>query len=158
MALAFNDLLALLQRDPTVLNRLLMQTQAPQQIQATPQQTPFDQAAAALNLTPQEKYLYQYHLNNLGGPGQVVQPNGDISTVLQTIVTGPDGRYYNIPTVWGGKELSPPEAAQQAEKVGWDKWPAYATPDAADARYDQMHGYMDQDVGAYLKKPKSGGQ
>lgn len=116
-------------------------------------QTPYslDQANTELKLTPQEQFLYQHHLSNLTGSGKVMQPGGDISTVLQAVVTGPDGRFYNIPTVWEGQILSPEQARQRAAAVGWDKWPSYAAPTVADERYMAMHRYMDRDVGIYRR-------
>lgn len=108
----------------------------------------YRRATKELSLTPQEQNLYRYHLDNLYGTGKIRQGR-DISTVLQTVVTGPDNRYYNIPTVWGGKILSPEAAQAKAAEIGWDKWPSYETPDAADARYMQMHGYFDRDIGVY---------
>ena len=124
-------------------------------------ETPYglSQAMTDLKLTPQEQFLYQHHLDNLSGEGKVVQPNGDISTLLQAVVTGPDGRFYNIPTVWEGKALPPNEAAQRAASIGWDKWPSYIAPTLADERYMRMHQYMDHDVGIYRRanQPKRGG-
>lgn len=130
-------------------NRALVQSmRQPQQPQT---QTYYQQAVRDLGLTPQEQFLYQHHLNNLVEGGRVVQPNGDVSTLLQAVVTGPDGRYYNIPTVWGGQVLPPQQAMQQAAAVGWDKWPAYPTPEAADTRYGAMHDYLGRDTGAWIK-------
>jgi hypothetical protein len=102
-------------------------------------------------LTPQEQNLVEHHLNNLYGPGKVISPTGDVSTVLQAVTTRrPDGsRYYNIPTVWDGKALTIDEASERAAKVGWDKWPSYATPEQADLRYEWMHGLMEKDTRAY---------
>jgi hypothetical protein len=122
------------------LNLMRTSVQAPQTI------TYFNQAMSELGLTPQEQFLYQHHLNNLYGTGKVIQSNSDISTVLQAVVTGHDGKYYNIPTVWDGQVLPPDQAAQRAASAGWDKWPSYSTPDAADARYEAMHAYMDKDT------------
>jgi len=76
--------------------------------------SPLSQAIGTLSLSPQEQNLYLHHLNNLHGDGKVVQKNGDISTLLQAVVSGPGG-YYNIPTVWEGKELSVPE--KKAERT-----------------------------------------
>lgn len=111
----------------------------------------YRQAFQDMGLTPQESYLYQHHLDNLIGEGKVIQPNGDISTMLQVVVTGPDGKFYNIPTVWDGKILEPDAAQKQAAKIGWDKWPAYPTPEAADARYENMHRYLERDTAAWIK-------
>lgn len=110
----------------------------------------FNQAVSQLGLTPQEQFLYQHHLDNLWGGGRVVQPGGDVSTVLQAVVQGPDGRYYNIPTVWNGAALPVDQALQQAAQAGWQQWPGYATPEAADARYMAMHGLMERDTAAWL--------
>jgi hypothetical protein len=115
-------------------------------------QTSYNEATQAMGLTPQEQFLYQHHLNNLYGGGRVVQPTGDVSTLLQAVVTGPDGRYYNIPTVWGGQVLEPDQARAQAAQVGWDKWPAYDSPDVADKRYGDMHDYLEKDTGAWIKQ------
>lgn len=113
--------------------------------------SPYDQATMELSLSPQEQYLYQVHLNNLHGTGKVTHPNGDISTLLQTVVSGPNGLYYNIPTVWGGKVLDVPSARRMAEAVGWDKWPGYTTPKMADWRYGKMHDYLEQDTASYIQ-------
>ncbi len=103
-----------------------------------------------MGLSPQEQNLYWHHLNNLYGPGKVEQPNGDISTVLQAVVGGPGGQFYNIPTVWNGQQLTVPEATARAVDVGWRNWPSYASPELADLRYETMHGMMGRDVGQYL--------
>lgn len=112
-------------------------------------------ATQQLGLTPQEQFLYQHHLNNLYGAGKVVYPDGTISTLDQAVVQGPQG-YYSIPTIWEGQQLSPDLAAQRAAAVGWDKWPSYPTPEAADARYvGQMHEYLGRDVAAYRQNGES---
>jgi hypothetical protein len=111
----------------------------------------FSAAMSTLNMTPQEQNLYQHHLDNLSGDGKVTQPNGDISTVLQAVV-GHDGLFYNIPLVWDGKTLSPDDAAKRAGAQGWQNWPAYATADAADARYAQMHNFMEKDTANFIRQ------
>jgi hypothetical protein len=118
--------------------------------------SPYEQAHAALNLTPQERGLYERHLANLTGPGKVSHPDGSISTLYQMGVQGPDGLQYNIPSVYNGKILQPEQAIQAAAQQGWHNFPSYPTPEAADARYDQMHQYMDQDVGQYLAQQQRG--
>lgn len=107
-------------------------------------------AAHELGLTYQEQNLYQHHLNNLNGAGKFAQPDGAISTVLQAVVSPDNKNFYNIPTVWDGKQLSIPEATQRAAAIGWSNWPSYGSPDEADARYESMHRYMDNDVERYL--------
>lgn len=106
----------------------------------------FDDAVKELSLTPQEQYLYQHHLKNLTGPGHIVQPGGEVSTMLQANTQGPDGRYYNIPTVWYGQQLPMPLARLMAAQIGWDKWPAYPDAGEAERRYNDMHQYMTRDL------------
>ena len=135
-----------------------------------PQQQPFqsnlDAAHQALNLTPQERALYERHLTNLTGPGGVDNaptpdnPQGSRSTLFQTSIER-GGKHYNIPTVWDGKILAQfddkgkftgaPEAEKRAEAYGLDKFPSYNSEAEAEARYQQMHQFMDQDTAQYLK-------
>jgi spore germination cell wall hydrolase CwlJ-like protein len=128
-----------------------------------------DEAQSTLNLNPQERALYDRHVNNLNGPGGVDNPpdennpQGSRSTVY-VAVQEHNGRFYNIPTVWNGKRevekytrpngtsLDVPNKAalDNVEKAGWDNFPSYRTPEEADARYAQMHKYMDKDTAAYM--------
>jgi hypothetical protein len=57
-------------------------------------------ADKTLNLTPQERALYQRHLTNLNGPGGVDNPNGSRSTLFQMSFEQ-DGKTYNIPDCMG---------------------------------------------------------
>lgn len=116
--------------------------------------SPYEQAQAALQLTPEEKGLYERHLANLSGSGKVSHPDGSISTLYQMSVDGPGGQTYNIPSVYNGKILQPNQAIQNAAQQGWHTFPAYPTQEAAEARYEQMHSFMDQDVGNYLAQQK----
>jgi hypothetical protein len=102
-------------------------------------------ADAAMRLTPEEKYLYNTHLSNLNGPGKVVHPMGDISSLYQMSFER-DGKIYNIPTIWGGKALPPGDAVKAAEATGLEKFPAYDTPEEAEGRYGQMHDYLAKDT------------
>lgn len=104
------------------------------------------QASEALKLSPQEQYLYMHHLNNLATGRAVKNADGSISTVLQRVVGGPNGRYYNIPSVWNGRILGAKEATMMSSQMGWGRWPSYSSPDEADARYMAMHKYMNDDV------------
>lgn len=111
--------------------------------------SPFESAVRQMNLTPQEQNLYQHHLGNLYGPGKVKNPSGSISTMLQAVVPGPGGRFYNIPTVWGGQALDVHTARQLAAQQGWNNWPSYPTPEAADLRYETMHDFVERDTERY---------
>jgi peptidoglycan hydrolase-like protein with peptidoglycan-binding domain len=98
-----------------------------------------------LQPTPQELHLYEHHLDELS-KGGVHNPDGSISTVKQITVER-DGKSYNIPTVWGGKVVSNDEAIKRAGDQGWDSWPSYPSEQAAQQRYDAMHGAMEMDTG-----------
>jgi hypothetical protein len=126
-------------------------------------------AQQALSLSPQETALYQMHLQNLTGPGGVdnppdaTNPQGSRSTLYQAVQEHA-GKFYSIPTVWNGKREVEPytksdgsvmdvpnqTALDNVSKTGWDKFPSYATPDEADARYEAMHKFIDQDTSQYL--------
>lgn len=126
-------------------------------------------AQQLLRLNPQERALYQMHLDNLHGPGGVdnppdeQNPQGSRSTLYQAVQER-GGKFYNIPTVWNGKrEVEPytkPDgtvmdvpnktALANVEKIGWDKFPSYSDPDQADARYDAMHRFIDGDTSRYM--------
>jgi hypothetical protein len=140
--------------------------------QAQPQfQSNLLAAADMLKLNPQERALYQRHIDNLTGSGGVdnppdaQNPQGSRSTLYQAVQEGPGGKFYSIPTVWNGKREVEPytkadgstmdvpnkTALQNVEKAGWNNFPSYATPDEADQRYQLMHSFMDGDTQRYLK-------
>jgi len=100
----------------------------------------------SLGLTPQEEFLYQHHVGNLQSGKAVHNEDGSVSTIYSINTEGPGGLTYNLPTVWDGKIVPAQEAIQRAAEVGWNRWPAYATSDEADARYEQMHRFMARDV------------
>jgi hypothetical protein len=104
-------------------------------------------AKRRLFLSPEEQNLYRHHLQNLWGPGGVDNPDGSRSTVYTMGTEGPDGRQYNVPTVYDGQIL-PPDAAAARGVGGPVAFPSYPTPEAADARYMQMHDQMEKDAGA----------
>jgi hypothetical protein len=115
--------------------------------------TNYNAANTQLKLNPQEQALYQMHLQNLHGAGGVDNPDGSRSTLYQTTFEL-DGKNYVIPTVWGGKILTPDQAQQMAKQYGIDKFPSYGSDQEAEARYQQMHGFMEQDTAAYMKNRK----
>jgi len=108
-------------------------------------------AQVDLNMTPEERDLYDRHLSNLWGTGGVDNPDGSRSTLFQA-GTNVGGREYNIPTVYDGRKLPFDEALARAKQQGIDKFPSYPTVEASEARYDQMHGYMDRDTGQYFEQ------
>lgn len=109
-------------------------------------------ADTAMKLAPEEKALYQRHLGNLIGAGGVDNPDGSRSTLFATTV-GVDDRTFIIPTVWDGKILPPDQAMQRAKAEGLDKFPSYATVEEAQARYDQLHSFMEKDTAAFKAVP-----
>lgn len=116
-----------------------------------------NEADAALHLNSEERALYQRHLTNLNGKGGVDNPDGSRSTLFQTTVEH-DGKFYVIPTVFDGKILWQKDAADPAaaaiervKQIGWDKFPSYKTEHEAEARYQQMHVFMERDTEDYQK-------
>jgi hypothetical protein len=122
-------------------------------VEAGPRANYMAEADAAMNLTPEEKYLYQTHLQNLYGTGKVVHPDGSISSLLQMSFEGPGGKTYSIPTVWGGQALPPRDAIRMAEQTGGlDRFPSYASGDEAEARYQQLHDYLGRDTADFIDR------
>lgn len=133
----------------------------------SPRMENYNAANVEMDLTPEEQALYQRHLSNLYGTGGVDNQNGTRSTLYQSVQQRPDGKYYNVPTVWDGKietekwtrpadgkvfDVPNAVAKQNIGNAGWASFPSYATPDEADTRYDQMHRYMEKDTNQYQKK------
>src|SRR5689334_9678758 len=87
--------------------------------------------------TPEEKYLYQIHLDNLKN-APVINADGSVSTLRQMSFEQ-DGKTYNVPTVWDGKVHSPNEAIARANKIGLSKFPSYKNTAEAERRYNEMH-------------------
>jgi hypothetical protein len=104
----------------------------------------FQAANKQLQLTPQEQFLYQMHLNNLAAGG-VSNPAGGTSTLfVVTFEIG--GKTYVIPTVWNGQILPPAQALEMARKTGLEKFPSYKDDQEAGQRYHKMHDFMEQDL------------
>ena len=121
----------------------------------TPPQDNFRAAQGALSMTPQEQSLYQRHLSNLYGPGGVDNPDGSRSTLFQS--SGDvGGKTYNVPTVYNGQILPVNSAWDRAIASGMNQFPSYPNADTAEARYNQMHNYMDRDTAAYMQSRKRG--
>lgn len=138
-------------------------------LQASPAPPPppassIDEAQSAINMTPQERFLYGMHVANLNGSGGVDNTDGSRSTLYQSVQPHA-GKFYNVPTVWDGKietekwkhpttgqtfDVPNATALKNVEKIGWDKFPSFATPQEADARYEAMHSFMEKDTAKYL--------
>jgi len=107
-------------------------------------------AQEALGLSPEEQNLYQHHLSNMANYAQVYNQDMTGSTLLQITAQGPNGRFYNLPTVWDGRELPPVAGRDMAvARQGWNYWPSYATEAEAQARYDAMHQFLSRDRALY---------
>lgn len=128
----------------------------------------YEAAKMNMDLNPQEQMLYERHLTNLNGSGGVDNPDGSRSTLFQAVEEH-EGKFYNIPTVWGGKIETEPytrqdgttmqvpnaKALSNVGNIGWNNFPSYKTPDEADERYEEMHKYMEQDTKQYLKSKET---
>lgn len=115
--------------------------------------SPFAEANAALNLTPEEQALYIRHLQNLWGTGGVDNADGSRSTLFQ-MSSGPPGNVQNIPTVWNGAILPPGAALMAAGQAG--RFPSYPTHEAAEDRYDKMHDFLGRDTAKFMDKRTKG--
>lgn len=112
-----------------------------------------------LKLTPQERFLYQHHVDNITGQNggkSVKGADGKTSTIYSFNVRD-GGRIYVIPKVWDGKILSGEEARKRAGPL--NQWPSYASTAEADKRYGAMHDIMEKDIPSdideELKRAKS---
>lgn len=103
-------------------------------------------ADTAMKLTPQEKSLYNHHLDNLGAGG-VQNADGTTSSLLATTIEV-GGKTYVIPTVWDNKIVPVDDAVARARKRGFDKFPSYPNQAAAEARYKMLHDFMERDTTA----------
>ena len=84
-------------------------------------------------------------------------PDGTRSSLRQATVQVGD-KVYSIPTVRNGQILEGPDAIKAAEAVAWGKFPSYANHDEGEARYGQMHDFMDKDAQAYFAERPGQGQ
>lgn len=108
-----------------------------------------------LNLTAQEAQMYGRHLGNLRGPGGVDHPDGSRSTLMNMGVQFGD-RYYNIPRVYDGKILSRDEAIAKAQGLGLENFPSYKDQATAEARYKELHSFMEKDAKQLFRREAGG--
>lgn len=112
-----------------------------------------DHVTRELGLNDQEKELYSRHLKNAKNGG-VKNQDGTVSS-LRAMTVEVEGRTYVVPTVWAGKVLDPDEAMKRVEKEGFDRFPSYTSAAEADARYEAMHKFMEEESAAELRKRKT---
>jgi hypothetical protein len=94
--------------------------------------------------SPQERYLYNHHLNNFR-QGGVRHDDGSISTYLG-IGVDLNGRYYMLPTVWDNQIVEPEEGIRRAIAGGLDKFPSYRNEEEGERRYQELHDLMERDM------------
>lgn len=94
--------------------------------------------------TPQEQALIQYHRDNLSRGTELKDEQGT-TTVLITGMQGPDGREYLVPGFFDGKRQSPAAIAERVGKIGWDRFPSYATLDDAEQATKRLHDLIEED-------------
>jgi hypothetical protein len=105
----------------------------------------YDVANRELRLTPQERTLYQQHLDNLWTDKGYDHPSGDRSTYYMTPYEA-GGRHYALPGVADGRLLDVPETVSRAQAQGLDRYPSYGSREELEGRYRDIHQYMDQDT------------
>ena len=108
-------------------------------------------ADTAMSLSPQEKDLYQRHLDNLNGFGGVNNANGSRSTLFAATM-GSEDKTYVVPTVHDGQILSGQQLRDKINEIGIDKFPSYSSQGEADQRYDQMHSFMEKDTAEWFAR------
>ncbi len=107
----------------------------------------------SFSMNPQEEFLYGLHKKNLASGGV---PNQGKTSTLFAGTHEIDGKHYMLPGVWDGKIINDPkEIVRRATEMGLDKFPAYGSETEAEARYQQMHDIMEQDV-APVPQPEQG--
>lgn len=104
-------------------------------------------ADTALQMTPEERYLWAHHVGNLN-QGGYAQPEGGYSSLYAMTTSEPGGdpnRVFVVPTIWDNQLLSPDDALKRAMAAGFGKFPSYPTREEADTRYGRMHDYLERD-------------
>jgi hypothetical protein len=108
-------------------------------------------------LTPQERFLMEYHRKNLLN-GTYLDDEQGLTTVNIMGVRGPDGRIYNVPGYADGRRLDERGAVQLAERLGWDNFPAYyddtTVPRSlhpANVGARALHGLIDADGNVFRR-------
>lgn len=117
-----------------------------------PQSQHFEAAKRNLNLSKQEENLYQHHLDELSYGG-LKRPTGEVSSAYATTVPSEDGtKQILIPTIQDGKQLDQ-AGIRSSTLYPWADsgyFPSYSSPEEAQARYQEIHNYMERDTLDYL--------
>lgn len=94
-------------------------------------------------MNPQERFLYDFHQQNLAQP-EAANPDGTHSSLLATTMSFGD-KTYLLPSIYKGVRYDKPEDIEaHAREVGLDNFPSYASPEEADKRYLAMGGLHDR--------------
>lgn len=101
-------------------------------------------------MPPLERSLLDYHRKNLTD-GTFLKDEQGLTTVYITGVSGPDGRIYNVPGYADGRRLTPEEASQRAETIGWENFPSYATGPESNVAAQSLHQYIEQDGSDFMR-------
>lgn len=99
--------------------------------------------------TAAEQAVIDYHRRHLQGRTFLRNPDGSLTTFRGAIVGLPEGETL-IPTYWHGTVRDVPEAVRFAMKSGL-KFPAYKTPQQAEAAERRLHEIMEADTRKYLE-------
>lgn len=103
-------------------------------------------------MNEQEQFLWNIHRQNSLGGGVDVPGGGKGSVYAGTHEI--DGRHYVLPSIWNGQVITDAKKIiENAEKLGLDKFPNYATEDEAERRYQELHQLMEQDA-APVRQPE----
>ena len=104
--------------------------------------------------TSKEKRLFEYHQKQLRN-GTYLVKDGQVTTIDLRGVTGPDGKIYNVPSFFNGKIQSEEAAITRAAKIGWKKYPAYATGKEANTAARRLHTLIEQDTEKFFSNKKT---
>jgi|SRR5262245_10193819 len=101
------------------------------------------------NWASDQRYTYQHHYNNLLKGG--VKQKDDSTSTFRAIGVDIGGKYYMLPTIWDGKQVSNKEAVKRAKEVGLDSFISDKRRDRAEKMYEDVHQKMMED----MTNPKS---
>lgn len=101
-------------------------------------------------IDPRERSLIGYHRQNLRN-GTYLDDGEGLTTLYLTGVTGPDGRIYNVPGYAEGRRLSPREAAERADRIGWGNFPSYSSGPESNIAAQRLHRIIEDDANVFRR-------